>query len=261
MRRDVDERAMSRGKYGIKDVFATLQGEGARAGAKSLFVRMAGCNLWSGDPRHRERGTGPCSLWCDTDFLSGDLYSLDDLRTRMEALWGAGDPKWCVITGGEPSLQIDHRLVDSLHDNGWKIAIETNGTIDNDAVKRCDHVCMSPKRGTSWRTLGHAHEYKVILPGAQDVANGWTEEELVEIEEFALQGSISAALFVQPQDPLVDPTLVEQTYLKRTIATDSRMYSTLSRLFDNHIKRCIDWVLAHPRWRLSGQLHKYVGLT
>jgi organic radical activating enzyme len=241
--------------YAIKEVFGTLQGEGLRAGARSVFVRMAGCNLWSGRGEDRATGKGPCARWCDTDFFKGTTFELPALLDRMAGEWGSAGDRWCVITGGEPGLQIDDALVDALHGAGWHIAVETNGTVDTPALRRCDHLCVSPKRGTSWWTLGHAHELKVILPGAVAGEAGWQPDELLAIEARAADAG--AVLFVQPQDPLVTPSFVEQTYLKRSVDAPPALAAT----FRAHLQQCIDWVASHPRWRLSVQLHKYIGIA
>lgn len=242
--------------YAVKDIFLTLQGEGARAGAKSLFVRFAGCNLWSGSPAHRDSGSGPCAKWCDTDFFKGEAIELDALRARMATAWGdAAGQRWCVITGGEPGLQIDDALVDALHADRWLIAVETNGTLASAALRRCDHICVSPKRGTAWTSLGAAHEVKVILPGEAD-GTGWTDAELADIEARAGD----AQLFVQPQDPIVS-TFVEQSHLKRTVDVAAGDAALLAARYDANVRRCIDFVMRHPRWRLSAQLHKFVGIA
>jgi 7-carboxy-7-deazaguanine synthase len=247
--------------YGIKEVFLTLQGEGARVGAKSVFVRMTGCNLWSGNPAHRDRGAGPCARWCDTDFFKGDVIELAELRERMRVAWGQGDgqgEKWCVITGGEPALQIDHELVDALHADGWRIAVETNGTVDTPALRACDHVCVSPKRGTAW-SIGAAHEVKVVLPGAARDEDGWTDDELVVLERQALTATAPPALFVQPQDPIAATADLEHTYLKRARDVDDE--GALERAYRKNLERCTQWVLGHDRWRLSAQLHKYIRIA
>lgn len=243
--------------YAIKEIFGTLQGEGLRAGARSVFVRMAGCNLWSGRAEDRAAGKGPCARWCDTDFFKGTQTSIPELLARMSDAWGPatdGD-RWCVITGGEPGLQVDDALVDALHGAGWKVAVETNGTCESPALRRCDHLCLSPKRGTPWTSLGHAHEVKVILPGAVPGEVGWQLDELRAIEAMAIDAG--ATLFVQPQDPLVDAAFVEETYLKRSTGDASPMLASQFRV---HLQQCLDWIAAHPRWRLSAQLHKYIGV-
>lgn len=244
-------------KYVIREVFDTLQGEGARAGTRAVFVRFAGCNLWNGRPQDREKGDGPCAKWCDTDFFKGKPLTSTELIGQMDLLWPAGarfpnDPwRWCVLTGGEPALQLDAVLVDDLHAAGWKIAVETNGTINSAALNLCDHVCLSPKRGTDLRLLlrGKIHELKVILPGAVPASEGWTEDELHSLEQY----SGDAVLYVQPQDP-VDPVTVEVTHLKRLGSGHAES------LYKENLRRCIEWIKARPAWRLSLQTHKLIGL-
>jgi organic radical activating enzyme len=114
--------------YSVREVFDTLQGEGGRAGARSVFVRFTGCNLWSGLPDKRSLGRGACAAWCDTNFVSGEKMTAMELEYRMSLEWPKGPDqvgrrgRWCVITGGEPTLQLDEELVDLLHAEGWYIA-------------------------------------------------------------------------------------------------------------------------------------------
>jgi len=211
-------------RYVVKEVFLTLQGEGKRAGTKAVFVRFSGCNLWDGHPLHRDRGKGPCAKWCDTDFFKGTPLDLDEIMHQVGTLWAPSHlhvDRWVVLTGGEPTLQIDNALVAALHRDGWRIAVETNGTVDNDALRLCDHICLSPKRGTAWQTLGNAHEVKVVFPG------GWSEADLADVQ----QPFPGAELFVQPQAGHPEA-----------------------------VARCVAWVLANPSWRLSVQLHKALGI-
>jgi organic radical activating enzyme len=252
-------------RYGVKDVFDTLQGEGARAGQRSVFVRFSGCNLWDGHPLHRDRGAGPCARWCDTDFFKGRVLSLEALLEEMDAAWPANPVgRWCVLTGGEPGLQVDEVLVDALHDLDWLIAIETNGTIDSVAIRKCDHVCLSPKRGTDWRTLGAAHELKVILPGAALGETGWTNEELAEAEAVVdtWDSGARVGLFVQPQDPILSQDVVELTLLKGAGSKEMtpEAEALLRASFEANVERAIQWVKDNPSWRLSLQVHKMVGL-
>lgn len=249
-------------RYGIKDIFDTLQGEGARAGSRSVFVRFTGCNLWSGDPLQRDRGAGPCAKWCDTDFRKGRVLSLDELLEEMDAAWASnGHTRWCVLTGGEPGLQINDALVEGLHERGWLIAVETNGTVDNMAIRHCDHVCLSPKQGTDWHNLGFAHEVKVVLPGAMLGEPGWTDAELLAVEETTSAAMHSVDLFVQPQDPIIASNVVEFTLLKgggAEVAPEHEAF--LHMAYEAHVARCIAFVKAHPQWRLSLQLHKTVNI-
>lgn len=229
--------------YRIKENMLTIQGEGLRSGSKSVFVRFSGCDLWSGREEDRNKGK-ICARFCDTDFVGGDKYDLTRLRDVMYQLWGSqgsmAGQKWCVLTGGEPSLQIDQSLVDALHADGWMIAVETNGCTDNAAVRSCDHICLSPKRGTDWKALGKAHEIKVVLPGAAPGEEGWTDTELEAIERLVDDMGMRKlpALFVQPQDP--------SAYIK--------LGSTPA--YQPSVQRCIDFVMAHPSWRISTQQHK-----
>lgn len=261
------------GRYGIKDIFVTLQGEGTRAGTKAVFCRFTGCNLWDGHPLHRDRGAGSCARWCDTDFFKGKVFGTEELVTQANAAWGVPlhGEKWIVLTGGEPCLQIDHELMSALHDDGWKIAIETNGTEENAAALEADHICVAPKLlrdgSPSVLVLGRADEVKVVLPGAPLGGEGWTATMLAHLEMFvAQQWSVPPAgaprLFVQPQDPLIDESLVQETSLVRTNSTPTKdLEAALAAQFDRNVARCMDHVLTNPRWSLSLQTHKFIGLS
>ena len=134
----------------VKECFLTLQGEGVQAGSRAVFLRFAGCNLWTG--REQDRASAVCRF-CDTDFVGtdgaggGKFRSAEDLASHVLAMWGGGsDERLVVITGGEPMLQLDGRLVDALHRHGFRIAVESNGTIP--AVPGIDWLCISPKAGS-----------------------------------------------------------------------------------------------------------------
>ena len=134
--------------YAVKEIFLTLQGEGMQAGRRAVFLRFAGCNLWSG--REQDRATADCTF-CDTDFVgldgeNGGRYEVAALATRIGELWGQGDRRLVVVTGGEPLLQLDSALIDALHARGFAIAVETNGTLP--APEGIDWLCVSPKAGT-----------------------------------------------------------------------------------------------------------------
>lgn len=213
--------------YTIKEMFLTLQGEGMRAGTKAVFVRFTGCNLWDGHPDHRDKGKGACAQWCDTDFYGGSKLSRAELLADMNRLWPSSDePRWCVLTGGEPALQLDEELVTSLQADGWSVAIETNGTRNTKAVALCDHICLSPKLGSDWDTLTRFDELKVVVPGGNP---GWSEEQLLLLAEHAG----NARLYVQPQD-----------------GPDAH----------KNLRTAIAWVQDHARWSLSIQTHKLIGL-
>jgi 7-carboxy-7-deazaguanine synthase len=134
--------------YAVKEIFLTLQGEGMQAGRRAVFLRFAGCNLWSG--READRAGAQCRF-CDTDFVgtdgeNGGRYEAAALVRRVGELWGRGEGPLVVVTGGEPMLQLDRALVDSLHEAGFEIAVETNGTLP--AAPGLDWICVSPKAGT-----------------------------------------------------------------------------------------------------------------
>lgn len=220
-------------EYIINEVFDSIQGEGMRAGVRSVFVRFAGCNLWDGTPEGREKGKAACARWCDTDFRGGERLGLDALLARMDALWPLPERglRNCVLTGGEPFLQVDADLIRALRVANWFTAIETNGTLDPDLdgihlARAVDWVTISPKKGAPL-VLRWAHELKVVLPG-------WTDDELLQL---AREGSYYH-LRVQPL----------------TIG------SLLSPETRAHTERCIEFVMAHPEWAFGLQLHKLVGV-
>ena len=165
--------------YSVKEIFLTLQGEGAHAGRAAVFCRFSGCNLWSG--REEDRASAVCQF-CDTDFVGtdgeggGKFESAELLAGAIDQMWGLGDPhhKYVVFTGGEPLLQLDDVLIEALHAHGFKIAIETNGTIRVPAG--IDWICVSPKAGSTLvQTSGH--ELKVVVPQA-----GFTQADLLAFE-------------------------------------------------------------------------------
>lgn len=171
--------------YTVKEIFKTLQGEGRHAGRAAVFCRFAGCNLWSG--READRASAACTF-CDTDFVGtsgpgGDRFpSAEPLANRIEQLWGAArDGRFVVLTGGEPLLQVDEALTAALHDRGFEIAIETNGTLP--AVRGLDWLCVSPKAGGPLRQTS-GNELKLVYPqpglGPEQVSG-------LEFEHFLLQ--------------------------------------------------------------------------
>ena len=207
--------------YAVKEIFLTLQGEGAQAGRRAVFCRFAGCNLWTG--RERDRAKAVCKF-CDTDFVGTDgtlgakYADATALARVIGESWGdgAGD-RYVVLTGGEPMLQVDAPLIDALHAEGFTIAIETNGT---QAVPRSiDWICVSPKAGSKL-VQRSGDELKLVWPQpGSDVA------ALAELD-FAHR-------LIQPLD---DPNAAA------------------------NVQACIDLVMADPRWRLSLQTHKSLGL-
>ncbi len=203
--------------YTVKEIYYTLQGEGANTGRPAVFLRFAGCNLWSG--READRASAICQF-CDTDFVGGTKFtSADQLAEDVAGQWfGNGTSKrFVVITGGEPLLQLDEPLIASLHALGFEIAIETNGTLE--APRGLDWICVSPKAGTSLvqRT---GDELKVVYPQRGMMLEGF---ERLDFDHF----------FVQPMD---GPDVEQNTELAAR------------------------YCLEHPRWRLSLQTHKVLGI-
>src|SRR5882762_3011461 len=168
--------------YTVKEVFYTLQGEGANTGRPAVFLRFAGCNLWTG--READRSMAICQF-CDTDFLGGTKFATADLLARVvSAEWRSADRPFVVITGGEPLLQLDQPLIDALHKHGFEIAIETNGTLP--APSGIDWVCVSPKANAAFvQTSGD--ELKVVYPQNGMMLEGF---ERLDFDHF----------FVQPMD-------------------------------------------------------------
>lgn len=246
------------GRYGVKEVVSTLYGEGLRAGARSVVVRFSGCNLWDGHPLRRDEGPGACARWCDADFYQGVVLDTDALLGRMDEAWTPGaveGARWCVLTGGEPLLQVDPPLVRALKARGWRVAVETNGTIESPVLPHVDHLCVSPKRGAELRVRA-AHELKVVLPGAALGEPGWTDAELVAL---AARGSWGAC-FVQPQDVSLGDGPPGLTVLRGDASGDEAVDAALGEVFAAHLARAIRFVTTHPTWRLSAQVHKLVGL-
>lgn len=210
--------------YAVKEIFYTLQGEGAQAGRAAVFCRFAGCNLWSG--READRATAVCKF-CDTDFLGvdgaggGRFESAELLAEAVAEKWPAGIPagkRFVVCTGGEPLLQLDGKLIEALHARGFEIAVETNGTVA--APDGLDWVCVSPKAGAAL-VQRSGDELKLVYPQA-DAA-----PQMFEGFEFR-------NFFLQPMD---GPSRSANTELA--------------------LQYCLD----HPQWRLSLQTHKILGIS
>jgi len=211
--------------YSVKEIFYTLQGEGAQSGRAAVFCRFAGCNLWSG--READRASAQCRF-CDTDFVGTDgagggrFASAQALAQAVRSHWrggsgvGAGRPL-VVCTGGEPLLQLDAALIEALHNEGFEIALETNGTLDLPAG--LDWVCVSPKAGTELR-VRRGDELKLVYP-----------QPGAEPERFAALDF--AHFFLQPLD---GPQRAQ------------------------HTQQAIDYCMAQPQWRLSLQTHKWLGI-
>jgi len=174
--------------YAIKEMFLTLQGEGMQAGRRAVFIRLAGCNLWTG--REDDRSTAICRF-CDTDFVGmdgdhGGRYQATALADQALSLWAGEGRPFAVITGGEPMLQLDEELLDALHDRGFTIAVESNGTIA--APRGIDWLCISPKAGS-----------QVVQRSGQEVKVVWPQREL-DMDEIARWNF--EHFLVQPMDGL-----------------------------------------------------------
>lgn len=207
--------------YSVKEIFLTLQGEGVKAGSRAVFLRFAGCNLWSG--RERDRANAQCTF-CDTDFVGTDgpgggrFASAAELASAVAVAWGeSNDRRLVVITGGEPMLQLDQALVDALHERDFRVAVETNGTIA--AVPGLDWICVSPKAGT-----------KVVQRSGNELKLVWPQDG---IEPAELECWNFGHFLVQPMD-----------CADRQSAIDAAVRLAMER----------------PKWRLSLQAHKVIGL-
>ncbi len=215
--------------YTVKELFPTLQGEGAHAGRAAVFCRFAGCNLWSG--REEDRATAVCQF-CDTDFVGSDgvgggkFETASLLADTIEEVWNstlAGpQQRYVVFTGGEPLLQLDTDLINALHAKGFAVAIETNGTIK--VPKGVDWVCVSPKAGSELIVL-QADEIKVVIP---QQGHGSVETLLARFEKMDYRNR-----FLQAMD---SPNLQENLALA--------------------VRLC----QKRPLWRLSVQTHKMIGI-
>jgi 7-carboxy-7-deazaguanine synthase (Cx14CxxC type) len=205
--------------YAVMEMFLTLQGEGMQAGRRAVFLRLAGCNLWSG--REQDRAKAQCTF-CDTDFVgtdgeNGGRYEAEELAASARSVWGEGEDPLVVVTGGEPMLQLDDAILAALHGQGFAVAMETNGTLP--ALPGIDWICVSPKAGTNV-VQRSGNELKLVWP----------------------QPGVNPADFLAWQ---FDHFLIQP--LDCAGAGASRAAA-------------IDYVMANPRWRLSLQTHKLLGL-
>lgn len=204
--------------YRVKELFHTLQGEGAQAGRAAVFLRFAGCNLWSG--REEDRAGAVCRF-CDTDFVGGDKYpDAPALARAAAALWPAAageEGRLVVVTGGEPGLQLDDALIHELHERGFEVAVETNGT--QPLPMGVDWVCVSPKAGARL-VITAGHELKLVHPQPGAPPEAYAD---LRFRHF----------FLQPMD---GPDQAANT------------------------RACVEYCLTHPRWRLSLQTHKIIGI-
>ena len=211
--------------YTVREIYYTLQGEGARTGRPAVFLRFAGCNLWSGREQHRAEAV---CRFCDTEFVGtegpggGKFGTARELAKAVSAAWpvaAAHRGRYVVCTGGEPLLQLDEAAITALHEAGFEIGVETNGTIA--APPGIDWLCVSPK-GSAPLVQTTGNELKLVYPQVEAEAQPWRFESL-EFGNF----------YLQPLD-------------------DERR--------DENTRATIDYCLAHPQWQLSLQTHKILGI-
>ena len=212
--------------YSVKEIYYTLQGEGAQTGRPAVFLRFAGCNLWSGREEHRLEAV---CRFCDTQFVGtdgpggGKFETAEDLAVAAQQAWPAmtsSDRPYVVCTGGEPLLQLDDELICALHAAGFEIAVESNGTVA--APAGIDWLCISPK-GSAPVVQQSGHELKLVYPQEETEAQPANFVDL-QFEHFFLQ-------------PLDDSELQQNT------------------------RRAVEYCLAHPQWKLSVQTHKVLGIA
>ena len=215
--------------YSVKEIYLTVQGEGAQTGITAVFLRFAGCNLWSG--LEKDRASAVCKF-CDTDFIGtngpngGKFKTAKELCEAVSKHWPRlgkteGGQPWVICTGGEPLLQLDVALIEAFHGAGFKVAVETNGTIK--APQGIDWICVSPKANAELVQIS-GQELKLVYPQTENKPEDFTH---LDFENFCLQ----------PRD-------------------DSYMGTKKAA----HEKTAFDYCLAHPKWRLSVQTHKYLGV-
>ena len=208
--------------YSVREIYFTLQGEGARTGRPAVFLRFAGCNLWSG--RERDRAGAVCRF-CDTEFVGtdgpggGKFASAAALADAVASHWPGGGEPYVVCTGGEPLLQLDAALIDALHGRGFEIGVESNGTLA--APLGIDWLCISPK-GNAPLVQDSGNELKLVYPQVEEQAQPERFKHLA-FDEF----------FLQPLDD-----------------ADRRA----------NTQRAVEYCLAHPQWQLSLQTHKILGI-
>lgn len=208
--------------YAVKEIFLTLQGEGAQAGRRAVFLRFAGCNLWSG--REEDRASAICQF-CDTDFVGtngqggGKFASAEALADAVEQCWGQlhRSNRYIVITGGEPMLQLDVALIRALQDRGFEVGVESNGTLA--APPGIDWLCISPKAG-SQVVQRSGQELKLVWP---QPGSDWQDMESWSFDHFLIQ-------------PMDSPALAE------------------------NVAAAIQFVMDNPKWHLTLQAHKTLGL-
>lgn len=221
--------------YKVKEIFYTLQGEGAQAGRPSVFCRFSKCNLWSG--QEKSRASAICNF-CDTDFNgtdghNGGTYSADELVNKISSLWPdltQGTP-YVVCTGGEPLLQLDEPLIEALHATGFEVGVETNGTLP--APKGIDWLCVSPK-GIAEVVIKACDELKLVYPQHDALPETFTD---IQATHYYLQ-------------PMAD-------YRPQLLISD-HLQAARAGLSKSNTRATVDYCLDHPLWKLCLQTHKYL---
>ncbi len=212
--------------YSAREIYYTLQGEGAQTGRAAVFLRFAGCNLWTG--REKDRARAVCKF-CDTEFVGtdgpggGKFRTAEELAVAVASHWHAASKQnkpYVVCTGGEPLLQLDDQAIEALHEHGFEVGIETNGTLTSPAG--ADWICVSPKAGAAVVQIS-GDELKLVYP---------QQEREAQPERF--EGLDFDHFFLQPLD-------------------DERR--------DSNTKATIEYCLEHPQWKLSLQTHKLIGIA
>ncbi len=208
--------------YSVKEIYFTLQGEGGQTGRPAVFLRFAGCNLWSGREQHR---SDAICRFCDTEFVGtdgpggGKFETAEELAEAVAGYWPGGGRPYVVCTGGEPLLQLDRAAIDALHERGFEVGVESNGTLE--APAGIDWLCISPK-GSAPRAQASGDELKLVYPQPQEEAQ---PERFTELR--------FGQFFLQPLD-------------------DAHR--------EANTQRAIAYCLAHPQWQLSLQTHKIIGI-
>ncbi|GAA3961448.1 7-carboxy-7-deazaguanine synthase [Allohahella marinimesophila] len=231
--------------YRVKEAFYTLQGEGANQGRPAVFCRFSKCNLWNG--READRASAVCNF-CDTDFVGvdgqngGTFADAGALADHLIALWPSDfRPAFIVCTGGEPFLQLDDALVAALHDCGFEIAVETNGTLL--APAGIDWLCVSPK-GRSTVVIDSCDELKFVYPQAD-----LSPEDCVHIQ--------ADHYYLSPRD---DRYLTQPGTQEELAALRNASLIATSQRITNHTAECVEYCMSNPPWKLSLQTHKYLGI-
>ncbi|HDZ39867.1 MAG TPA: 7-carboxy-7-deazaguanine synthase [Marinobacter sp.] len=216
--------------YRVKEAFYTLQGEGAQAGRAAVFCRFSKCNLWTG--REKDRATAVCNF-CDTDFVGTDgqnggaFATAEALAAHIRSLWpDAPGAPYVVCTGGEPLLQLDGKLIDALHQQGFEVGVETNGTLP--APAGIDWLCMSPKADASV-VIETCDELKLVYPQSKAMPERFSH---IKARHFFLSPMASPSAPDGGEDPIKQ----------------------------SNTRKATDYCLAHPRWRLTLQMHKIIGI-